>query len=83
MIEEKLEEIAHVVTTRELKVQAEYERKCPLADRGIGHWPWRAPLIPKFDFAPVGELALKLDQNYAAEGIRWTFADGKKQRLDI
>lgn len=39
MIEEKLDKVPHVVTPAELREKAEYERKCAIADRGIGHRP--------------------------------------------
>ena len=81
MIEEHLDQVAHVLTSREQKEKAEYERKLALAERGIGYRPW-PPSIPTYDFFPNGELALKLDRNYAAEGVRRTFSDGKRQRLD-
>src|SRR3546814_14290002 len=47
MIEEKLDRVPHIVTAAELKEKAEYDRKCALADRGIGYRPWRAPAIPE------------------------------------
>lgn len=43
MIEEKLDCVPHIVTAAELKEKAEYDRKCALADRGIGYRPWREP----------------------------------------
>lgn len=82
MIEEKLDRVPHVVTAAELKEKAEYDRKCELADRGIGHRPWRRPSIPEHDHVPNGELVLKFDQNYAANGVRRSFSDGKRQRLE-
>lgn len=82
MIEEKLDRVPHVVTAAELKEKAEYDRKCALADRGIGHRPWRAPVIPEHDHVPNGELILKFDHDYAMGGIRRSFSDGKRQRLE-
>jgi hypothetical protein len=82
MIEEKLDRVPHVVTAAELKEKAEYERKCALADRGIGYRPWRAPSIPDHDYVPSGDLFLKFDQDYAAGGARRIFSDGKRQRLE-
>jgi hypothetical protein len=70
MIEEKLDKVPHVVTPAELREKAEYERKCALADRGIGHRPWRAPEIPDHDHVPNGELVLKFDHDYDAGGLR-------------
>ena len=81
MIEEKLDRVPHVVTATELKEKAEYDRKCALADRGVGYRPWRPPSIPEHDYVPNGELVLKLDHDYDAGGIRRTFSDGKRQRL--
>src|SRR5437868_7111520 len=46
MIEEKLDRVPHVVTPAEIKEKADYDRKCALADRGIGYRPWREPPIP-------------------------------------
>ncbi len=82
MIEEKLDRVPHVVTAAELKEKAEYERKCALADRGIGYRPWRAPSIPDHDYVPSGDLVLKFDHDYAAGGARRIFSDGKRQRLE-
>lgn len=82
MIEEKLDRIAHVVTAGELKEKAEYDRKCALADRGIGYRPWRPAAIPEHDYVPNGELVLKFDHDYDAGGTRRTFSDGKRQRLE-
>ena len=82
MIEEKLDRVPHVVTAAETKEKAEYDRKCALADRGIGYRPWRPPSIPEHDYVPNGELVLKFDHNYAAGGTRRTFSDGKRQRLE-
>lgn len=82
MIEEKLDKVPHVVTPAELREKAEYERKCALADRGIGHRPWRAPEIPEHDYVPNGELVLKFDHDYDAAGLRRTYSDGKRQRLE-
>lgn len=82
MIEEKLDRVPHVITAAELKEKAEYDRKCALADRGIGYRPWRPPSIPEHDYVPNGELALKFDHDYAAGGTRRTFSDGKRQRLE-
>ena len=81
MIEEKLDRVPHVVTAAELKEKADYERKCALADRGIGYRPWREPSIPQHDLVPNGELVLKFDHNYDAGGTRRTFSDGKRQQL--
>ena len=82
MIEEKLDRVPHIVTPAELKEQAEYDRKCALADRGIGYRPWRAPSIPENDYVPNGELVLKFDHDYDAGGLRRTYSDGKRQRLE-
>ncbi|MFB0875909.1 MULTISPECIES: hypothetical protein [unclassified Sphingobium] len=82
MIEEKLDRLPHIVTAAELKEKAEYDRKCALADRGIGYRPWREPPIPEHDYVPNGELVLKLDHDYDAGGTRRTFSDGKRQRLE-
>lgn len=82
MIEEKLDRVQHVVTAAELKEKAEYDRKCALADRGIGYRPWREPPIPEHDYVPNGELVLKFDHDYDAGGTRRTFSDGKRQRLE-
>lgn len=82
MIEEKLDSVPHAVTVTELKEKADYERKCALAGRGIGHRPWRAPSIPEHDYVPSGELVLKFDHDYAMGGIRRSFSDGKRQRLE-
>jgi len=82
MIEEKLDRVPHVVTAAELKENAEYDRKCALADRGIGNRPWRPPAIPEHDYVPNGELVLKFDHDYDAGGTRRTFSDGKRQRLE-
>lgn len=82
MIEEKLDRVPHVVTTAELKEKAEYDRKCALADRGIGYRPWREPPIPEHDYVPNGELVLKFDREYDAGGARRTYSDGKRQRLE-
>ena len=82
MMEEKLDRVPHVVTAAELKEKAEYDRKCALADRGIGYRPWREPAIPEHDHVPNGELVLKFDHDYAAGGIRRTYSDGKRQRLE-
>lgn len=82
MIEEKLRADPHIPTQAELRDQADYVRKCALADRGIGYRPWKEPLIPVYDYVPNGELALKFDENYAYRSERRTFADGKRQRVD-
>ncbi len=82
MIEEKLDRVPHVVTPAEIKEKADYDRKCALADRGIGYRPWREPPIPEHDFVPNGELVLKFDREYDAGGARRTFSDGKRQRLE-
>jgi hypothetical protein len=82
MIEEKLDRVPHVITAAEFKEKANYDRKCALADRGIGHRPWRAPLVPEHDYVPNGELVLKFDHDYAMGGIRRSFSDGKRQRLE-
>lgn len=82
MIEEKLDRAPHIVTPAELKEKAEYERKCALAARGIGHRPWRAPEIPEHDYVPNGQLVLKFDHDYDAGGLRRTYSDGKRQRLE-
>ena len=82
MIEEKLDRVPHIVTAAELKEKAEYDRKCALADRGIGYRPWQAPPIPEHDYVPNGELVLKFDREYDAGGARRTFSDGKRQRLE-
>ena len=82
MIEEKLDRVPHVITAAELKEKAEYDRKCALADRGIGYRPWRPPAIPEHDHVPNGELVLKFDHDYDAGGTRRTFSDGKRQRLE-
>jgi hypothetical protein len=82
LIEEKLDRAPHVITTSELKEKAEYDRKCALADRGIGYRPWRPPAIPEHDYVPNGELVLKFDHDYDAGGTRRTFSDGKRQRLE-
>ena len=82
MIEEKLDRVPHVVTAAELKEKAEYDRKCALADRGIGYRPWREPPIPEHDYVPNGELVLKFDREYDAGGVRRTYSDGKRQRLE-
>lgn len=82
MIEEKLDRVPHVVTPAELKEKAEYDRKCARADRGIGHRPWRVPDIPEHDYVPNGELVLKFDHDYDAGGLRRTYSDGKRQRLE-
>lgn len=81
-MEEKLDQKPHVITPAELKEKDEYERRCALADRGIGHRPWRAPSIPVHDFTPNGELVLKLDLSPTGSGARRTFSDGKRQRLE-
>lgn len=82
MIEEKLDRVPHIVTAAELKEKAEYDRKCALADRGIGYRPWREPPIPEHDHVPNGELVLKFDREYDAGGVRRTYSDGKRQRLE-
>lgn len=82
MIEEKLDRVSHIVTAAELKEKAEYDRKCALADRGIGYRPWREPPIPEHDYVPNGELVLKFDREYDAGGARRTYSDGKRQRLE-
>jgi hypothetical protein len=82
MIEEKLDRVPHVITAAEFKEKADYDRKCALADRGIGHRPWRAPLVPEHDYVPNGELVLKFDHDYAMGGIRRSFSGGKRQRLE-
>jgi len=82
MIEEKLDRVPHVITTAEIREKAEYDRKCALADRGIGYRPWRPPAIPEHDYVPNGELVLKFDHDYDAGGTRRTFSDGKRQRLE-
>jgi len=82
MIEEKLDRVPHIVTAAELKEKAEYDRKCALADRGIGYRPWSRPSIPEHDHVPNGNLVLKFDQDYAASYIRRSFSDGKRQRLE-
>lgn len=82
MIEEKLDRVPHVITPAEIKEKAEHERKCALADRGIGYRPWRPPAIPEYDYVPNGELMLKFDHDYAAGGTRRVFSDGKRQRLE-
>jgi hypothetical protein len=82
MIEEKLDRVSHTVTAAELKEKAEYDRKCALADRGIGYRPWREPPIPEHDYVPNGELVLKFDREYDAGGARRTYSDGKRQRLE-
>ena len=82
IIEEKLDRVPHVVTAAELKEKAEYDRKCALADRGIGYRPWREPPIPEHDYVPNGELVLKFDREYDAGGVRRTYSDGKRQRLE-
>lgn len=82
MIEEKLDRVPHIVTAAELKEKAEYDRKCALAERGIGYRPWQAPPIPEHDYVPNGELVLKFDHDYDAGGTRRTFSDGKRQRLE-
>ena len=82
MIEEKLDRVPHVVTAAELKEKAEYDRKCALADRGIGYRPWREPPIPEYDYVPNGELVLKFDREYDAGSVRRTYSDGKRQRLE-
>lgn len=82
MIEEKLGRVPHVITAAELKEKADYDRKCALADRGIGYRPWRPPAIPEHDYFPNGELVLKFDHDYAAGGTRRTFSDGKRQQLE-
>jgi len=81
MIEEKLDRVPHVITAAELKEKAEYDRKCALADRGIGYRPW-PPSIPEHNYVPNGELILKFDHDYDAGGTRRNFADGKRQRLE-
>ena len=81
-IEEKLEPKPQVPTPAELKEVAEYEKKCALAARGIGYRPWRAPQIPEHDYHPNGHLVLKLDGGRSIEGLRRTFSDGKRQRLE-
>jgi hypothetical protein len=80
MIEEKLDRVPHVVTPAEIKEKANYDRKCALADRGIGYRPWREPPIPEHDYVPNGELVLKFDREYDAGGARRTYSDGKRQR---
>jgi hypothetical protein len=82
MIEEKLDRVPHIVTAAELKEKADYDRKCALADRGIGYRPWREPPIPEHDCVPNGELVLKFDREYDASGARRTYSDGKRQRLE-
>jgi hypothetical protein len=82
MVEEKLDRVPHAVTAAELKEKSDYDRKCALADRGIGYRPWRAPQIPEHDFEPNGGLVLKFDHDYAAGGTRRTFSDGKRQHLE-
>ncbi|RIV80315.1 hypothetical protein [Pelagerythrobacter aerophilus] len=82
MIEERLDQVPHVVTKAELKERAEYDRKCALADRGIGYRPWREPQVPEHDYVPNGELALQFDHDYGASNLRRTFSDGKRQRLE-
>lgn len=82
MIEEKLDRVPHIVTAAELKAKVEYDRKCALADRGIGYRPWREPPIPEYDYVPNGELVLKLDREHDAGGVRRTYSDGKRQRLE-
>ncbi|MDE1918389.1 MAG: hypothetical protein KGJ57_15365 [Sphingomonadales bacterium] len=82
MIEEKLDRVPHLVTAAEQKAKAEYDRKCALADRGIGLRPYLAPTIPEHDHEPNGDLALKFDQDYDAGGTRRVFSDGKRQRLE-
>src|SRR3546814_3971275 len=82
MIEEKLDRVPLIVTAAELKEKAEYDRKCALADRGIGYRPWRAPAIPENDYVPNGDLVLKFDREYDAGGARRTYSDGKRQRLE-
>ncbi len=82
MIEEKLDRVPHVITPAEIKEKADYDRKCALADRGIGYRPWREPPIPEHDYIPNGELVLKFDREYDAGGTRRTYSDGKRQRLE-
>lgn len=82
VIEEKLDRVPHEMTPREIKQKADYDRECALADRGIGYRPWREPQIPQHDHVPNGELVLKFDHDYDAGGIRRTFSDGKRQRLE-
>lgn len=82
MIEEKLDRVPHVITPAEIKEKADYDRKCALADRGIGYRPWRAPPIPEHDYVPNGELVLKFDREYDAGGARRTYSDGKRQKLE-
>lgn len=81
VIEEKLDRVPHAMTTRELKEKAEYDRKCALADRGIGYRGW-PPSIPEYDYVPNGELILKFDKDYNAGSTRRNFSDGKRQRLE-
>lgn len=56
IIEEKLDRVPHVVTAAETKEKAEYDRKCALADRGIGYRPWRPPAIPEHDYVTRPEV---------------------------
>lgn len=80
-IEEKLDAHPHVRTPKEDREFADYERKCALADRGVGYRPW-PPTIPTHDYEPNGLLTLKLDEGLRVEGLRRTFSDGKRQRLE-
>lgn len=81
-IEERADVIPHELSPKEERQKAEYERKHAIYARGLGHWPGYPPQIPQADYKPNGQLVLKLDDGIRIEGLRRTFSDGKKQRLE-
>src|SRR3546814_13316014 len=80
MIGEKLDRVPHIVTAAELKEKDEYDRKCALADSGIGYRPWRATAIAAHEHVPNGELVLKFERVYESDGGRRNSAVQKIQR---
>lgn len=80
-IEEKTDRVPHVRNRKEEAEWTDYQRRLEQHARGFGYSPW-PPRIPEHVQVPNGQLLLCLDKDWAGDGLRRTFGDGKTQTLE-
>lgn len=80
---ENTDRIAHVKTDKENAAFRKFEDDRARAQKA-GRWfsDWDRPKIPEWDYVPNGKLTLKFEAGWHHHGLRRSFADGKRQRLE-
>lgn len=80
---EQYDRIAHVKTEKEIAALRKFEEDRIRAQRA-GRWfsDWDRPKIAEWDYVLNGKLTLKFEAGWHHHGLRRSFSDGKRQRLE-